>query len=386
MRDRYLTCQLSIMGRKPTSYWDYIKVDTLLSLQGGLANDDSALSDDEVLFITVHQIDELWFKLLVRQLVTVRDLFARREVPEEALASAARGLTRIRQVFAQLASHFELMETMTTRDYLAFRSKLYPASGFQSAQLREVEILFGLDDAERIALGHESTYLQALQNADGSPSLAYEKVAARLKDLPTLRTAIHDWLYRTPIDGTVPGDPDDEANVARFIEAYCLANDGEIRHAQSFAMHDALTDEDRGRLEARYKASMESARSFLRADDVAEEDRAKLRRIRASLVFIESYRELPLLSWPREIIDGLVAVEQSFVVFRQRHARMVERVIGRRTGTGGSAGVDYLDNTALKYRIFKDVWAVRTLLIPEESLPGLRNLQYYGLARGSIHP
>ena len=374
------------MNRKPTSYWDYINVDALLSLQGGLEGDDNVISDDEVLFITVHQIDELWFKLLIRELVTVRDLFKRREVPEEALAAAVRSLRRIKEVLSQLASHFALMETMTTRDYLAFRTKLYPASGFQSAQLREVEILFGLDDSERIALGHESTYLEALRNADGSPSLAYEKVSARLQDLPTLRTAIREWLYRTPIDGTTPDDPTDAQNVTRFIQSYCDANDREVRHAQSFAMHDALTEEDRTRLEARYQSTMDSARAFLQASDIALEDRDKIRRIRAAMVFIESYRELPLLSWPREIIDGLVAVEQAFVVFRQRHARMVERIIGRRTGTGGSAGVDYLDNTALKYRIFKDVWAVRTLLIPEESLPGLQNLEYYGLARGSIHP
>ena len=49
----------------------------------------------------------------------------------------------------------------------------------------------------------------------------------------------------------------------------------------------------------------------------------------------------------REVLDGLTSFEQAFVIFRQRHARMVERMIGRRTGTGGSAGVDYLDATAL---------------------------------------
>ncbi len=75
-----------------------------------------------------------------------------------------------------------------------------------------------------------------------------------------------------------------------------------------------------------------------------------------------------------------MALEQAFVIFRQRHARMVERVIGRRTGTGGSAGVDYLDQTALRYRIFDDVWAVRTLLIRAEALPPLTQPEVYGLA------
>ncbi len=117
------------------------------------------------------------------------------------------------------------------------------------------------------------------------------------------------------------------------------------------------------------------------AEDLADEARRpELSRLRAALVFIESYRELPLLAWPREVVEAVVALEQGFVVFRQRHARMVERMIGRRTGTGGSAGVDYLDQTALKYRIFRDVWAVRTLLVREADLPPLERPELYGFA------
>ena len=96
------------------------------------------------------------------------------------------------------------------------------------------------------------------------------------------------------------------------------------------------------------------------------------------MLFIMTYRELPLLAWPRELLDALVELEQVFVVFRQRHARMVERVIGRRTGTGGSAGVDYLDETALKYRVFRDLWAIRTIQVREGATPALRNPGYYG--------
>ena len=54
-----------------------------------------------------------------------------------------------------------------------------------------------------------------------------------------------------------------------------------------------------------------------------------------------------------------------------------ERVIGRRTGTGGSAGVDYLDQTALRYRVFRDLWAVRTLQIPRRAAPELENAGFY---------
>ena len=84
-----------------------------------------------------------------------------------------------------------------------------------------------------------------------------------------------------------------------------------------------------------------------------------------------------LLSWPRRLIDTVVQLEQSMLLFRHAHARMVERMIGRRMGTGGSSGVDYLDKTAT-YRIFTDLWAVRTVLLPRQSLDDVIQSDYYG--------
>ena len=62
------------------------------------------------------------------------------------------------------------------------------------------------------------------------------------------------------------------------------------------------------------------------------------------------------------------------------YARMVERMIGRRMGTGGSSGVDYLDAT-LKYRIFVDLWSVRTILVKRDALPDVKNLEFFGFAQ-----
>ena len=363
---------------KPTAYWDYIKVEELLSLQSGLADRDAELANDEVLFITVHQIDELWFKLILREMVSVRDLFAKARVPEQALASAVRGIRRMELLLHHVAAHFAVMETMTTHDYLEFREKLNPASGFQSAGLREIEILAGLNDAERIPLGAEKTYKQALADADGRPSPAMKRVEARLADPPSLRDAVHEWLFRTPIDGSTPDKPGDDVAVSRFVDAYCAAHARGTERQLASAKAVAFTPEDVARLEARYAKEAAAARAFLHAEDAPDHERARVRRIRAALLFIESYRALPLLAWPREVIDAIVAFEQAFVVFRQRHARMVERVIGRRTGTGGSAGVDYLDQTALKYRVFRDVWAVRTLLLRKDDLPRLEDPAFYG--------
>ncbi len=367
---------------RPANYWDYIRVEELLALQAGTAATEQELSNDEVRFLVIHQIDELWFKLVLRELVAARDLFAQPRVPEDALAFAVAGLDRIRLCFDLAAQHFRLMETMRTQDYLAFRDKLNPASGFQSAQMREIEILMGLADQERIPFGNEGSYLDALNSHDGSPSPARHRVERRLADTPTLKAAVDDWLYRTPIQGSSPGDPGDAEVVAAWVQQYLAGHEALYQQAMEHAVRvQALTPADRERLAARYRGQLEGARRHLMADDAPPERRAYVARLRAAILFIDSNRSLPLLSWPGQIIDGLVACEQAMLVFRQRHARMVERVIGRRVGTGGSDGVVYLDRTALQYRVFTEIWAARTLLLPKHLCPPLPDPSYYGLAR-----
>ena len=129
------------------------------------------------------------------------------------------------------------------------------------------------------------------------------------------------------------------------------------------------------KIRPRIESGNASAREFLFPD--GEVDAA-----RAGLLFIESYRELPLLAWPRRLVDTLVELEESSLLFRFHHARMVERMIGRRMGTGGSSGVDYLDMT-LKYRVFTDLWAVRTMLVKRDLLNDPSNLEFYGFTAGN---
>lgn len=363
---------------KPTNYWDYIRVEELLTLQRGLEQDDARLANDEVMFITVHQVFELWFKLILRELAAARDLFKKNQVAEQELSGAVRSLKRITTVLRVATHHWEVMETLTTREYLAFRDKLMGASGFQSAQLRQIEILFGLEDSERIPLGMEPSYLEALRAHDGSESPALVRVRHQLADKPTFREAIDGWLYRTPIDGVGPDGERGRAHLAAFIARFTEAYERVIDDTRDRALLIAGPAGDRERLHARYASEKQALRAFLEAGG---EERAK--RIRCAMLFIETYRELPLLAWPRELLDAIVELEQLLVVFRQRHARMVERVIGRRVGTGGSAGVDYLDQTALKYRIFRSLWAVRTLQIPRGAAPELENARFYEFRSGS---
>ena len=320
-------------------------------------------------------------KLALRELTTARNLFRLDFVPETSLAAACAGLRRCALLFDLAAQHFRLMETMRTQDYLRFRDKLFPASGFQSAQLREIELLFGLEDEDRIPFGNEQSYQDALRSASGGSSPALERVLRRAEDKPSLKNAVYGWLRRTPIDTSTPDSEVDDAVVDHFIEAF-LGNMAEGRDAwiESRVGTQALTGQDRERLFARYQAEIDSTRSYLRGDDAKSPEEARyVRRLRAAILFIESNRHLPLLSWPGEIIDGLVAAEQALLIFRQRHARMVERVIGRRVGTGGSDGVDYLDRTALSYRVFKEIWAARTILMEPGRTPRVENEDYYGL-------
>ena len=113
-----------------TTYWDYIQLDTLLSLQKPKTS-----FPDEVVFIIYHQITELYFKLALREFEALGEL----PVPEKK--HFIDRVTRINRYFEALINSFEIMITGMDRDeFLKFRMSLLPASGFQSAQYREIEI------------------------------------------------------------------------------------------------------------------------------------------------------------------------------------------------------------------------------------------------------
>ena len=103
----------------------------------------------------MHQVFELWFKLSLRELRDARDHLAAPRVPEDKIPHVVHHLRRVSEILQLTVEQFRVMETLTPQDFLAFRDKLIPASGFQSFQLRELEILLGFDEAQRITLcGH----------------------------------------------------------------------------------------------------------------------------------------------------------------------------------------------------------------------------------------
>ncbi len=125
------------------TYGAYLKLPELLAQQVPLVEPPA---HDELLFITVHQVYELWFKQLLHELAAARDAMA---LDQTWLAGHL--LRRAHVVERLLVSQIDVLETMTPQDFLEFRAALAPASGIQSVQFRELEFLSGVKDESFVA-------------------------------------------------------------------------------------------------------------------------------------------------------------------------------------------------------------------------------------------
>ena len=145
------------------SYGSYLKIPELLHLQQGLSKEH-----DELLFIVAHQVYELWFKVVLFELEAARD-----RIDHDDIFFARHHLMRVHAIERLLVEQIEVLETMSPQDFLAFRSKLAPASGFQSVQFREIEFLSGLKDPKYLArIEATREEKQRLQRRLDEPSLA----------------------------------------------------------------------------------------------------------------------------------------------------------------------------------------------------------------------
>src|SRR6476659_7688587 len=127
----------------PLSYNKYLRVQDLIKLQDCLS---TPAHHYELLFITIHQAYELWFKQILHELDAAIALLV-----EDRVAQAARTLRRVVEIEKLLVNQIHLLETMTPISFLGFRDQLNPASGFQSMQFREIEFTSGLKDKSIIA-------------------------------------------------------------------------------------------------------------------------------------------------------------------------------------------------------------------------------------------
>ena len=351
-----------------TTYWDYLKLDKLLNLQNGLDKNESQLLPDELHFIIVHQIFELWFKLILSELRLVRDALLNPESPEIPIPGVLRRLDRINRTLSSAAQQWEVMETISPQEFLAFRDKLFPASGFQSFQFPEMEILLGLEEAPLATTGNTRSldHIRLMSTQSEAGAHAWSRIA-NVRRERTLRSALYEWLERWPIPRLSGQSAANATEVDHFLESYL----GAIRTyyaAQERQLMQA-PDASRADLEARFAASYRDAEDFLLARDSPEPDRQRVRRIRAGILYIETYDHHSALNWARMVIASILDLESALLLWRTRHARVAERVIGRRVGTGGGS-VSYLDQT-LGLRVFTDFWAARTHVLPQHFAPSI---------------
>lgn len=353
-----------------TTYWDYLKLDKLLDLQNGLDENESQLLPDELHFIIVHQIFELWFKLILSELRLVRDGLLSPDSPESPIPGVLRRLDRINRTLGSAAQQWEVMETISPQEFLAFRDKLFPASGFQSFQFPEIEILLGLEEALLATSGtiRSLDHIRTMANQSEAGARAWSRIEHVRKE-KTLRSALYEWLERWPIPklsgrDSVTGVDDFLESYLDAIRGYCAAQERQLIQAPGASRAD---------IEAKFAASYREAEEFLLAMDSPESDRHRVRRIRAGILYIETYNQPPALNWARMVISSVLDLESALLLWRTRHARVAERVIGRRVGTGGGS-VSYLDQT-LALRVFTDFWAARTHVLPHHFAPLTQQLE-----------
>jgi tryptophan 2,3-dioxygenase len=260
------------------SYGGYLHLERLLSAQLPLSDPPH---HDEMLFIIQHQTSELWFKLIIHELRAAME-----HIRVDDLGPCFKILARVKQVQQQLFNQWAVLETLTPSEYAQFRGVLGHASGFQSAQGREIEFILGNKDADHLRVFDYDPELQNhLRETLESPGIYDEflRYLAR-KGYPVPADRIErDW-------------------------------------SEPYDQHPGVVD-----------------------------------------MFKKVYED-PANHWEvYDMCEKLVDVEENFQLWRFRHLKTVERIIGFKRGTGGSSGVGFLKK-ALDFRLFPELIEVRTYI------------------------
>lgn len=200
------------------SYGSYLRVPDLLRQQV-LVSDPPA--HDELLFITVHQVYELWFKQLLHELTAARDRMLAGEtyLPRKALQ-------RVHVIERVLIQQVQVLETMTPQDFLAFRAHLSPASGFQSVQFRELEFLSGARDP---------AYVDRMRQASAAEQ---ERMWQRL-DEPSLWDSFVTLLASRGLAGA-----DEEQRRASLLAIARDATNADAAYADLWELSEGLLEHD----------------------------------------------------------------------------------------------------------------------------------------------
>lgn len=347
------------MSAEGIYYGDYLQLNKLLNAQHLESAKAGDPVHDEMLFIVVHQSYELWFKQVIWELDSVMATFGHDVVPERDMGTAVSRLRRIREIQGLLVRTIDVLETMTPLDFLDFRDYLFPASGFQSAQFRLVENKLGLRRKDRMLLSGD-IYTARFDETD-------RNTVESTEDQTSLYDLVERWLERTPFL-----DHED----FHFWEAY---RDAVLRRIEDdrevVAANANLTDDEKTAQLKEFELVLDQHAALFDADKhKLEQDAGRIRlsqRAFQAAVFITLYRDHPALQEPYRVLELLMDIDEGFTTWRYRHAQMALRMIGRRIGTGGSAGAKYLEKSAERSRVFSDLLNLSTFLVPRADRPEL---------------
>jgi tryptophan 2,3-dioxygenase len=332
-------------------YSDYIELDKILNSQHPKSFESLEEGNDEILFIIIHQVYELWFKQILFELDLVRHIFIRDRINDNSddLSRVVQKLKRIGKILELINQQVSILETMTALDFLEFRNLLLPASGFQSKQFRLIEAKLGLKMDQR----YKKEYYKATRR--GSLSQADLQDVDRAEGESTLKELIIHWLERMPYL-----DEQYWKEYQPFTESH-----HEDRHKfwvdYRNAYRISLSQNEQGRLAEFDKVFFAEGRGAVSPA-----------AMRAAL-FITIYRNLPIFHLPFELLNTLSEIDELLSNWRYRHFMMVRRMIGIRVGTGGTSGAGYLEGTLSQHYAFREITELATFLIERSKRPVLPN-------------
>lgn len=326
---------------KEVYYGEYLQLDKILDAQqpeSDLANVDA---HDEMLFIITHQTYELWFKQVLYEIDSIKEIFKKETINDNSheLSTVVHRMKRIIKILEVAVQQISIMETMTPLDFLDFRDLLRPASGFQSYQFKFVEASLGLKLKDRFGKDY---YLSHLREE-------HIKAVQKIEDDISIIEAVNSWLERMPfLSDNKTTDGENEA--AEFWNSYISTYNATLVEGE--------------------KANSERLQQLLFNEEFTKERRLSWKANRSAL-FIMLYRDYPLMQTPYQLLNCLLEIDEQLSTWRYRHMNMVHRMIGTRVGTGGSSGKDYLRSALNKHYVFQEIAELTSFLIERRKIPQL---------------
>jgi len=348
------------MSEETTSvhYINYLALDKVLDAQNPLSGKGKEAAHEEMLFIIIHQTYELWFKQILHEVNSAMELFKADKIDESNLGVVVSRLERVNKIMTTLVGQLDILETMTSLDFLDFRHYLSPASGFQSHQFRKLEVMLGLKIKKRHQFGGCPYHSQF----EGEK----KEEILELEESNSLFSLIEKWLERIPFLKMEGFD---------FTSKYESAVNEMLEKEISGIKSANLTEEDRTlriRMIEENKKYFERVLNESKHNSAIENGETSLSyKATMSALLINLYRDEPILHSPYRLLKNLVEFDHQIATWRFRHVQMVEKMLGQKIGTGGSSGQGYLKQTVDKHKLFTDIANISTLMISRSYLPEL---------------